>query len=175
MSAQLPTIDSFELARSSRRIEGELGVAQLPRLAEFVTSQDGVLRYHIEGVIDDEGHPGADLHLKGQLQLICQRCNAPVDFALDRTTRFHFVETEEELNALPIEDDETDAVVGSRTMSIHDWIEDEAILSLPLVPRHDECSPPSRSESDPGALTSANPFAVLLALRGDGNGNTGRG
>ncbi len=77
--------------------------------------------------------------LKGRLQLICQRCNAPLDFDLDRTTRFRFVANEEELNALPIEDDEIETIVGSGSMSVHDWIEDEAILSLPLVPRHDEC------------------------------------
>ena len=82
----------------------------------------------------------------GRLQLICQRCNAPLDFELDRTTRFRFVATEEELNALPIEDDEIEVIVGSRSMSVHDWVEDEAILSLPLVPRHGECSAPSKTE-----------------------------
>ena len=173
MSASSPTIDSFELARSGRRLEGEVAIAQLPRLAEFVTTQQRDLRYKINGLIDGEGHPAADLYLHGQLQLICQRCNAPLDFELDRTTRFRFVATEKDLNSLPIEDDEVDAIVGSQTMNIHDWVEDEAILSLPLVPRHDECSAPLNSEDAPNAVTAPNPFAVLLALRGD-DGSTKR-
>jgi uncharacterized protein len=167
MSVLSPTIDSFELARSGRRIEGEVAIARLPRLAEFVTTPQGTLRYEIDGLIDDEGHPAADLHLDGRLQLTCQRCNAVLDFELNRTTRFRFVATEEELNSLPIEDDEVDAVVGSRNMSVHEWIEDEAILSLPLVPRHDECAAPLKSEDGPSAVAAPNPFAVLLGLRND--------
>jgi uncharacterized protein len=170
MSAAAPTIDSFELARSGRRVEGEVTVAQLPRLAEFVTTAQGGLRYKIAGLIDADGYSAADLHLEGQLQLICQRCNAPLDFELDRTARFRFVATEAELNALPIENDEIEAIVGSRNMNVYDWIEDEAILSLPLVPRHGECCAPLKPENDSGAITAPNPFAVLLALRDDDGG-----
>ena len=170
--APSPTIDSFELARSGQRIEGEVAVAQLPRLAEFVTTTQGDLRYEINGLIDDEGHPAADLHLYGRLELICQRCNGALDFQLDRTTRFRFVATEEELNSLPLEDDEIDAIVGSQNLSILEWVEDEAILSLPLVPRHDECSSPLSADDDSGAVAVPNPFAVLLALRDDDDGTT---
>ncbi len=164
MPIESPTFDSFELARSRRSIDGEVSIARLPRLADFLTTLEGVLRYRLEGVIDDQGRAGADLQLTGRLPLICHRCNAPLDFELDRTTRFIFVAGESELNALPIEDDEIDAVIGSRAMDIHQWIEDEAILSLPLVPRHDGCSAPVVPIGDerPGAK---NPFTELAALR----------
>lgn len=168
--APLPTVDSFELARLHRRIEGEVAIARLPRLAEFVTSSQGAMRYEIDGLIDDEGHPAADLHLYGRLEMICQRCNAPLDFQLDRTTRFRFVASEEELNSLPIEDDDVDAIVGSRNLGILEWVEDEAILSLPLVPRHDECSAPIKADDDRAPVAVRNPFAVLLALRDDDDG-----
>ena len=165
MSVPAPTIDSFEIARSGRRVEGEVLVAQLPRLAEFVTTAQDRLGYEIAGLIDADGYPAADLHLDGRLQLICQRCNASLDFELDRTARFRFLASEEELNALPIEDDEIEAIVGSRNMNVYDWVEDEAILSLPLVPRHGECSAPA--EADVSPVAAPNPFAVLLALRDD--------
>ena len=106
----------------------------------------------------------------GRLQLICQRCNSSLAFELDRTARFRFVATEEELNALPIEDDEIEVIVGSRSMSVYDWVEDEAILSLPLVPRHGECSAPSKAGGDVAVVTAPNPFAVLLALRDNDDG-----
>jgi uncharacterized protein len=170
MSIPSPTIDSFELARSGRRIKGEVAIARLPRLAEFVTTAQGDLRYEIDGLIDDEGHPAADLHLNGRLRLICQRCNAALEFELNRTTRFRFVATEEELNSLPIEDDEIDAIMGSRNMSIHEWVEDEAILSLRLLQRHDECSAPLKADDGPSAVAVPNPFAVLLGLRNDDDG-----
>lgn len=169
------TVDSFELARSGRRIEGAVAMERLPRLAGFLTMPQSDLRYRIEGLLDDQAQPAADLHLEGRLNLTCQRCNAPLDFELDRTTRFRFVASEEELNSLPIEDDGVDAIVGSRHMSIYDWVEDEAILSLPLVPRHDRCSAPFQSESHSDAVDAPSPFAALLALRNGGNGGTGYG
>ena len=171
MSVSSPTIDSFELAHSGGQLEGEVAIAQLPRLADFAASTQGSLQYQISGLIDTDGFPAADLHLSAGLQLICQRCNCPLEFKLDRTTRFRFVANEEELNALPIDDDENEAIVGSQSVNVRDWIEDEAILSLPLVPRHDACSAPLGLESDPGQLATPNPFAVLLELRADADGS----
>ena len=171
MSVSSPTIDSFELAHSGGQLEGEVAIAQLPRLADLVASTQGDLRYRISGLIDTERFPAADLHLNARLQLICQRCNSPLEFKLDRTTRFRFVANEEELNALPIDDDENEAIVGSRSVNVRDWIEDEAILSLPLVPRHDECSAPLALETDPGTSAAPSPFAVLLELRADADGS----
>ena len=152
-------------------MEGEIAVSQLPRLSELVTASDGALRYEIDGLIDAEGHPAATMRLQGQLSLTCQRCNSQLQFNFDRTTRFRFIDSEEELNALPIEDDEIEAVVGSRNMSVHDWVEDEAILSLPLVPRHDECDAAVGSAETAGPVSALNPFAVLLAVRDDDDGN----
>jgi uncharacterized protein len=170
MSIASPTIDSFELARSGRQLEGEVPVAQLPRLAEFVVSTQGALSYRIQGLIDAEGYPAADLQVDGPLQLMCQRCNLPLDFRIDRKARFRFVADEEQLNAMPIEDDEIESIVGLPGLNVHDWLEDEVILSLPLVPRHDDCSPPLSPESNSGTVVAPNPFAVLLELRGHDGG-----
>ena len=165
-----PTLDSFELAQSGEQVIGTVEISKLPRLAELVDAPQGDLRYQIDGLIDAEGHPSADVHLDARCQLTCQRCNAPLDFVLDHTARFRFVASEEELNALPIEDDDVDVIVGSRYLRVHDWIEDEAILSLPLVPRHDgPCPVPLKLQSDSTTVGVPNPFAALLALRDDDN------
>lgn len=174
MSSHIPTIDSFELARSGRQIAGEVAISRLPRLAEFLSAADGVLQYRVNGLINDDGSPGAGLRLTGALRLTCQRCNKPLDLVLDRTVRFRFVGSEKELNSLPLEDDEIDAVVGSRTMSLHDWVEDEAILSLPLVPRHAECAAPLSSGDTVAPAVTPNPFAVLAALRGRASNDEGQ-
>jgi len=70
MSVLSSTIDTFQLARSAQRIDGEIAIACLPRLAEYMAVLDGVLRYRIDGAIDDQGHAAADLHLQGSLHLI---------------------------------------------------------------------------------------------------------
>jgi uncharacterized protein len=167
-----PTFDAFRLARQRETLEGDATMAELPRLAESVLDPSARLRYEIAGHIDDEGHPGAVMRLSARLSLRCERCNEPVLFELEREVPFRFVADEQELQALPIEDDETEEVIGSTAMALLPWIEDEAILSLPLVPRHADCRmtlAPERDDS--GDADRQMPFAALAQLRkGDGNG-----
>jgi uncharacterized metal-binding protein YceD (DUF177 family) len=48
-------------------------------------------------------------------------------------------------------------------MDLRDWIEDEAILSLPLVPRHGRCETEAAAETDDSGRRR--PFAVLAELK----------
>ena len=61
---------------------------------------------------------------------------------------------------------------SSRAFDLHALIEDELLLALPLVPRHDDCpsrcrapapTPTRRAEERP-----QHPFAALAALRRKG-------
>ena len=75
---------------------------------------------------------------------------------------------------LPIEDEELEAVVGSTAMRLLPWLEEEAILSLPLVPRHPDCALLLGENLPPTESDRANPFAALARLkRGDGSGGSG--
>jgi uncharacterized protein len=168
-----PTFDAFRLARLHESLDGEASMAQLPRLASSVLDPSARVHYSIEGQVDDQGHAGALMRLTGRLTLRCERCNEPMAFALERSVPFRFVRDEQELAALPIEDDEVEVVVGSPTMALLPWIEDEAILSLPLVPRHADCRLPLPGLAE-ATDDRAKPFAGLAALkRGEGGGPTG--
>lgn len=160
--------DVFELARQGRVIEGTLPVGELARLAASVAQPTGTLSYRIVGGFDDQGRAGARLRLTGELALACQRCGAPLSFRLERDAAFRFVANEEELNALPIDDDDdAEAIVAGHSTDLVAWIEDEAILSLPLVPRHDDCLPiTTEAEEESAAAERPNPFAVLAHLKG---------
>lgn len=169
-----PTFDAFRLARTGEALRGEATMRQLPRLAQSVLDPADRIRYEIQGRIDDDGHPGATMRLSGRLTLRCERCNEPMTFDLDRDVPFRFVQDEQALNALPIEDEELEAVVGSTAMRLLPWVEEEAILSLPLVPRHQDCALPLGENLPPTEPERANPFAALARLkRGDGGGDGG--
>lgn len=163
------TYDALELARHGRVIEGTLLVSEMTRLASSVAQPTGTLSYRIVGRLDDRGRAGALLRLTGDLALACQRCGAPLSFHLEREAAFRFVASEEELNAVPLDDDdEAEAIVGGHSMDLAAWLEEEAILLLPLVPRHDDCQPiaiEAREESV--APTRPNPFAALAQLKRD--------
>ncbi|HTN50005.1 MAG TPA: YceD family protein [Burkholderiaceae bacterium] len=160
------TVDVFALARDRGVIEGELPLDRLPRLALSVVRAAGALRYRIGGEIDSQGHPGAEMQLSGDLLLQCQRCSGEISYPLHRTARFRFVESDEELAAVPIVDDDVDVIVGSHSMAVAPWVEDEAILSLPVVPRHDDCQPDYVEDARPDAESDRpNPFAALAVLK----------
>lgn len=170
MSSRKPlVVDVLELARERGTVEGDLPLAAMPRLAASLLRPEGELHYVIRGEVDPRGRPGAEMRLRAPLILECQRCNAELLFSLERRAQFRFVANEDELNALPIEDDEVDVIVGSHQTDVAAWIEDEVILSLPLVPRHDECIPAASFVTDvvdPQAPDPRrNPFAVLADFK----------
>ena len=60
------------------------------------------------------------------------------------------------------EDENIDVIVGSTTMDLLMLVEDEALLSLPLSPRHEVCPEGAQLTVD-SKLES--PFAILKKLR----------
>ncbi len=157
-------IDAFALAAERATMHGQIPLARLPRLASMLLEASGVLTYAIQGRIDDEGRPGATMHLQADLVLCCQRCSSPVPFRLDRRAVFRFAANEDEIASRPIEDDEFEDVVASHQMPVAPWVEDEAILSLPVVPRHESCRLPASPEPTFESV-DPHPFAVLAGFK----------
>ena len=80
---------------------------------------------------------------------------------------FLFARDEVEATRLDEEIDD-DVLVMVRSLDLAELAEDELILALPLVPRHDSCPEPlvvAASESVAAAPERPNPFAALAALR----------
>jgi len=114
------------------------------------------------------------LHLKVQASfpMECQRCLTPVDVPLGVDRSFRFVADEATAEALDDESDE-DLLAMSREFDLRELIEDELLMALPVVPKHDECptAVPLASSDDDFEEASAekpNPFAALAGLRKDG-------
>ncbi len=161
------TVDVFELARTCGGVRGELPVRAAERLAPMLARIDGVLRYRADFMLDDRGRPALRLVWSARLAARCRRCLGPVDVDVGADARFYFVQTEEELNALPIDPEEVDdPLLGSRSFDLDALVEDEAILGLPLAPRHTRCpddaAPPVGAGETPG---HTHPFAALARLR----------
>ena len=195
-------LDVFEFARSGRQAAGGLRVSQLPRLSNEVPAdardRDTAFTWQAEGStqpeLQDDGSDAAQPYLRlavhGSAWLECQRCLAPYEQAFDVDATYRLVATEEEAEAYPVDDDELDVIVGSRQFDLVDLIEEELLLSLPLVPKHDVCPQVHESlSSGAGAELASeadeqssdedgsgeggdggkpNPFAALEVLKRDG-------
>jgi uncharacterized protein len=67
-------------------------------------------------------------------------------------------------------DSEDDVLALTRALDLRALVEDELLLELPLVPRHEVCPEPLKAahEEIPPVEEKPNPFAVLASLkRGD--------
>jgi uncharacterized protein len=157
-------LDVFELARSGGRVSGIIPDGTLSRLAAAVMRTEGPLAYEVEGFVDDLRRPAARLHVRGRLAMPCDRCNGPLDSELEARSTFFFVANEAELNAVPIDESDVDALIGSPQFDIWNLVEDEAILALPLSPRHATCRPAAGAEPSEEAPPPS-PFAALEQLK----------
>lgn len=105
------------------------------------------------------------LHAEAHLSLVCQRCLQTVAAALHFDRSFRFAADEKQAAAIDA-DIEEDVLVLSRNFDLVELIEDELLLALPLVPRHEICPQPLAGPTDPVAFDERiNPFDVLSELK----------
>lgn len=154
-------IDSFQFARSGSGLTGRLGVEQLSRLAEQkVTLHE--LSYDLRGGTNRSGRLCLNLEVRGGLTLICQRCLGQLDFPLNFAAELELATSREEVE---LADDDVDRVLGSSELSVSDLVEDEVLLELPMVPRHESCEP----SKEAGKSGRASPFEALARLKVGGD------
>ena len=194
-------LDLFEFARSGRQAAGLVRVSQLPRMLNEVPAEaperESAFTWQAEGAtqpeLQDDGTEGPQPYLRlavhGAAWLECQRCLSPYEQAFNVDATYRIVSTEAEAEEFPLDEDEVDVIVGSTHFDLIDLIEEELLLNLPLVPKHDVCPEVHESlvsgvageegEGDEAGEDGAeeggepdrpNPFAALEALKKGGSG-----
>ena len=121
------------------------------------------------------------LHMTARISmpLVCQRCMGPMDVALDVSPSFRFVATEE-IALAQDEAAEEDVLVFSREFNLAALIEDELLMALPLIPRHDVCPTQVKLSAadaafDETSVEKINPFSALAKLQGLKSGQSPAG
>lgn len=122
--------------------------------------------------IDASGFAQVWLHLSARvnLPLTCQRCLGPADIDLSVARDFRFVASEEQAQA---EDEvaEEDVLAVTREFNLRELIEDELLMELPVVPRHQVCPTEVKllaqdADFEAAQAEKPNPFAALAGLKG---------
>ena len=169
-------IDMARLAAEAQVLSGRWPLAGMSRLAdlhlgaglpevEIVWSAQGELR-PVSGA-----EPQVWLHLQARtgLALCCQRCLGPVSTAVEVDRDFLFV-ADEALAAELDADSEDDVLALQRWTDLIELVEDELLLALPLVPRHEACPQPLPQLVDElDEAAEEHPFAALAALKKGAN------
>ena len=168
-------LDVKALALSTGELSGCDLLSRYERLAEDLQGHgpDLALNWRARGEsrLGAAGQAEPWLHLKVEaaLPMVCQRCMGPISIPIAIDREFRFVANEEDAAA---QDDgsEEDLLVLSREFNLHELIEDELLMGLPLIPRHDVCPTAVKLEAvDPdfeaNTASKPNPFAVLAKLQ----------
>lgn len=168
-------LDVQAFAHEGASLEGEWPAVELPRLADAAAAEAPAsawpaVHWSLEG--EERARRAAEpqiwLHLtaEAEVSLTCQRCLQPVHEHLQLERSILFVRSEDEAASLD-PDSEDDVLALPRHLDAKELIEDELLLALPLVPRHDLCPQPlpTPTEEEAPVEEKPNPFAALQALK----------
>jgi len=154
-------IDCLEFARSGGVLERSVGLDELPRLAELLTTTAGSLSVRLEGWRDEQGKSWLQLDIAGEPVLCCQRCLGGMKYPLAIRSRLQLIAPGADWPDDDLEDDSADAIAADAELNVLSLVEDEVLLALPIAPRHEQCESPSASASGNGP----SPFAALADLK----------
>ena len=143
-------------------------------IAQPVLGEDAlVVQWTVRGELVDAGdgkpQPWLHLQLQAQLPMTCQRCLGRVLMPVAIDNKYRFVPDEATAEAQDETCDE-DLLVLSKQFDLRELLEDELLLELPLMPKHEVCPTAvklaSTDEDFKAALTQKpNAFAVLGSLK----------
>ena len=111
--------------------------------------------------------PVVAVRIQAKLVLQCNTCLEAFDWRVDHQVRLVVVESPDEFDFIP--DDCEPWLLEEHKASLIELIEDELLLELPQVPKHQACGkqlPSQRTAVDlEPAKTKKNPFEALKALK----------
>ena len=157
-------VDSIEFARNASELRGMLAVADLPRLHDALFDRSGEITYCLTGAVNRDGIASLRLDIAAELMMTCQRCLGPAIFSLKASRNFELVSDAVALGDPAEELDEVERIHAQARLDVAELVEDEVILSLPMVPGHqpEACEPPLALE---GEQEKKSPFSSLAALK----------
>lgn len=171
-------LDVRALARAGDRLEGETPASQCERLlAELAPTPAAMPHIHWRAQGEWRERLGGAgqcwLHLTASvsLPLVCQRCMGAVEMLLEVDRTFRFV-SDEATAEREDEEAEEDVLALSPQFDLIGLIEDELLMALPLVPRHEpDCPAPVQLSAQDAGFDEAqtqgrpHPFAALAQLK----------
>ena len=125
---------------------GVLEMALFPRLVEELLQSQSKTPFTVSWAMRswvNELATGSDqyrleIKAKTSLTLVCQRCLNDFEQPLVVHSQFLLLSTEEDVDQFPIENDNEDALLNSHEFNVLELLEDELLLAIPIVPKHDE-------------------------------------
>lgn len=156
--------DPFRFADQNLGLAGVVRIKDLSRLNLNYT--EGNIYATLKFGVDEQGIHFLKGHLSTKLVLQCQRCMEPYQYEIISDFALGIVTTLDEADALP--ELYEPVLTKANRLALRDLIEDEIILNLPIIPKHDPkvCKlklPSAQPIWESGK--EENPFHILKSLK----------
>ncbi|MCW8884452.1 MAG: YceD family protein [Motiliproteus sp.] len=166
--APLPnTVDPRRSADQGLSFQGCVPLKRFQRLATYLVEQEGVVNVSLTFGVDEERIRYLNGTAEASVQMLCQRCLEPVAIGIKAELNLGIVRDDEAAQMLPRR---YDPLVVDHELDVSEAIEEELILTLPLIATHEDCEvktdfrdPDAKPEGD----DKPNPFSVLAQLKGN--------
>jgi uncharacterized protein len=136
LTGSLPEqVDHRKLAAEKVRLEGSIPVAAFERLCGLLEDSRGEVDVRLQFRKGKKQKTFVAGTASGTVTLVCQNCLEPVVVTIKANFSTLLLDTLDELQALPQSED--GLVCPQANVELVDLVEDELMVSLPMVPRHD--------------------------------------
>jgi uncharacterized protein len=149
-------LDIGPLADGRAEVDFSIPLKQFPRVLPLLAAPEGEAVGRVD--FSREGRIAvAEVTVAADVTLTCQRCLSPLVRRLEGNGRAALVATPTEAERVP---DTLETVLAPEyRISIRDLVEEELLLALPLVPRHEDSDCVGDSADTPGPGFAAEPQA----------------
>jgi len=157
----LQPLDFHRLTKEQAIFSGDMSLDSMKRILDLLDQQQGNIHYQLGFDKSEQGQTLIDINIDAELVMSCQRCLSPMQVRIARHSILVIVNDKTELHTIS-SDYEPYVVEENGNLSLHDMVQDELLLTIPLAPIHDE--------ADCGATSTVkkikeeskiNPFAIL--------------
>jgi uncharacterized protein len=162
-------VDASVQAHASGTVERRFRASQLPRLSEAGIAEPADIRLSIR-FSNVDGRIAMDGELDGFVTMTCQRCMQPAK--IDVSDEFRLIIVDSETERLEQEDASggyEPVVADAARLDLRWLVEEQALLSVPLVPKHadENCAAVVTNLAGKEEGASQRPFANLRDMLRD--------
>ena len=149
------------------RFVGSIPLVEMPRLLTLLQDGSGQVEAEFEFDRNELGLSLIRGSLSTRLAVTCERCLEPMELAVERP--FELLIDAPDEDAVAFQRDTVETSDGF--LDVFDVIEDEVMLSLPIIIKHDDANcnehwPKQTGVNDDASVETQNhPFAALAALK----------
>lgn len=128
-------IEPEKVARERQQLRGSIDTGGMDRVNGLVVEPLSAIELKLSGGVEEQGYRYVRCEFTVVVKLTCQRCLQPVSYSIEVDSKLVPVQSELFDDELP--DDYEPLILDGKIKKLSELIEDELLLGLPIVARHD--------------------------------------